>query len=142
MIVLSPQRSDCLNSAMRMDEADCFGDMEDEIVGGPQSLNMCGGRFILDVEDPNSLFIQPIWTTEQPKIEGDSFMEDEEEEEECCEVMHSVLEEDEPSMIMPDYEFSQCGPFYAMQEVDEEDPNYLLKLMHLEPPKSYIPTFL
>ena len=34
-------------------------------------------------------------------------------------------------------------PYYGLLEgVDEEDPNYLLKLLRIKPDRGYIPTFL
>lgn len=40
------------------------------------------------------------------------------------------------------YRFSQSWPEYALQPVSEEDPFYLLKLLTIEPPPKYVPTFL
>lgn len=44
--------------------------------------------------------------------------------------------------VVPEYPFKQGAPYYGMLDVCEEDPCYLLKLMTLEPPKPYVPTFL
>ena len=41
-----------------------------------------------------------------------------------------------------DYLYKQTAPFYGFQEVSEDDPNFLLKMLTLEPPETYVPTFL
>ena len=35
-----------------------------------------------------------------------------------------------------------ASPFYHCKQVNEEDPNYLLKVLTLQPERGYIPTFL
>jgi hypothetical protein len=59
------QQDDDECSAMRMDDIDCEAlphyDFEQPLFHSEQ--------FLIDTDQPNSLFIQPIWTTEQPKRE-------------------------------------------------------------------------
>ena len=68
--------------------------------------------------------------------------EDAPEEQESHVDEEAPMEEDAPEEAIPDYPFRQEAPFYAMVEVFEEDPNYLLKLLTLCPPQPYVPTFL
>lgn len=54
------------------------------------------------------------------------------------------MPEEEPCKVECEepHPFAQGGPHYGLLEHCEEDPDYFLKLMTLQPPPKYVPTFL
>ncbi|TNV84864.1 hypothetical protein FGO68_gene14850 [Halteria grandinella] len=149
---------DGLNSAMRMDEIEgeilCHFEEEGHLHHHTQSavFHSEANQFLIDTEDPHSLFIQPIWTTAQPQREvepmltKDHFSNEEQdmcEEEDPCKQESCIPNAELACKSEPAaYPFAQEGPYHALQECSEDDPHFLLKLCSLIPEPSYVPTFL
>lgn len=49
----------------------------------------------------------------------------------------------EVEVELPKYTTLQVYPYYGLLEgINEDDPNYLLKLLRIKPERGYVPTFL
>ena len=81
-----------------------------------------------------------IFTQNRQDVYQYQYPEDEEPQIEDCITDVEVLDEEIAPEVL--YPFSQGAPFYGMQEVTEDDPDFLIKLMTLEPPPKYVPSFL
>lgn len=94
------------------------------------------------IECDDSMFDEPQATPAAASSVKEFFFCDNEEEDCLIYEDQPKLAAEEDRVIEERYIFSQCGPFHALQPVSEDDPDYLLKLVTIEPPMRYIPSFL